>query len=386
MANPFSQRSRDHRREHNRQQDWLYGRSEWRILNNALLPSSHAQQIRQLVTSQAWLSQRVSLPASATRSLAWLRRTPPIAHHTQEVHQQPFPAGLLPIAQAVCAERLCMGMTIQQFPWASLAALADGLEVKEHQTVIGLSPARLEISTNQVELRTQGIRWPKEALPVAQKLCEDLGGTLLQGRSGQLYLASDQLIDLVSPMPELVIGDHLPDHEPIGQQASLWRQAVNDLQMAVFEPSQEDPGQAQTLWPWGVGSLPIVLQQSSGLVDQNQTRQLPLYLQGLVQWLGSLGFTPRLSLTEAPTMDGLWQEQDLVDWLNQWLTVLESLDKDNIGGLLLTSPWSAQFIERSSTIWSWRRVVNRGVWFRKKRALEQVLHRLLATLADDALD
>jgi hypothetical protein len=386
MANPFSQRSREHRREHNRQQDWLHGRSEWRILANALLPNSHVQQIRQLVSSQAWLSQRVPLSAPTTRSLAWLRRTPAIAHRTQEVHQQPFPAGLLPMAQAVCAERLCVGMTIQHFPWASLAALADGLDVKEHQTIIGLNPARLEISTNQVELRTQGVHWPQNAMPVAQQLCEAMGGSLLQGRSGQLYLAADQLIDLVSPMPELVVGDHLPDHEPIGQQASLWRQAINDLQMAVFEASQENPSQAQTLWPWGVGSLPIVLQQSSGLVDQNQTRQLPLYLQGLVQWLGSLGFTPRLSLTEAPTMDGLWQEQDLVDWLNQWLTVLESLDKDNIGGLLLTSPWSAQFIERSSTIWSWRRVVNRGVWFRKKRALEQVLHRLLATLADDALD
>ena len=279
-----------------------------------------------------------------------------------------------------------MGMTIQQFPWASLAALADGLEVKEHQTVIGLSPARLEISTNQVELRTQGIRWPKEALPVAQKLCEDLGGTLLQGRSGQLYLASDQLIDLVSPMPELVIGDHLPDHEPIGQQASLWRQAVNDLQMAVFEPSQEDPGQAQTLWPWGVGSLPIVLHQRTQLADPAQADDLPLHLSGLVQWLGSLGFSPRLSLSSAPTIDGLWREQDLVDWLDQWLAVLETLDQDNIGGLLLTSPWSAQFIERSSTIWSWRRVVKRGIWFRKKRSLDQVLNRILQTLTDEALD
>lgn len=386
MANPFSQRSRDHRREHSRQQDWLCGRSEWRLLANALLPSSHAQQIRQLVASQAWLSQRVPLTAATTRSLAWLRRTPAIAHRTQDVHQQPFPAGLLPIAQAVCAERLCMGMTIQHFPWASLAALADGLDVKEHQTIIGLSPARLEISTNQVELRTQGIHWPQNAMPVAQKLCEDLGGSLLQGRSGQLYLASDQLIDLVSPMPELVVGDHLPDHEPIGQQASLWRQAVNDLQMAVFEPSQENPSQAQTLWPWGVGSLPIVLQQPAGLVNQTRIHQLPLHLSGLVEWLASLGFSPRLSLTEAPIIDGLWQEQDLVDWLNQWLTVLESLDRDNIGGLLLTSPWSAQFIERSSTIWSWRRVVNRGVWFRKKRSLEQVLSRLLASLTDDALD
>ena len=386
MANPFSQRSREHRREHNRQQDWLYGRSEWRILANALLPNSHAQQIGQLVRSQAWLSQRVSLSASTTRSLAWLRRTPAIAHRTQDVHQQPFSAGLLPMAQAVCAERLCVGMTIQHFPWASLAALADGLDVQEHQTIIGLSPARLEISTNQVELRTQGVHWPQNAMPVAQRLCEAMGGSLLQGRSGQLYLAADQLIDLVSPMPELVLGDHLPDHEPIGQQASLWRQAINDLQMAVFEPSQENPSQAQTLWPWGVGSLPIVLQQSSALVDQSQTRQLPLHLHGLLQWLASLGFSPRLSLTEAPVMDGLWQEQDLVDWLNQWLKVLESLDKDNIGGLLLTSPWSAQFIERSSTIWSWRRVVNRGVWFRRKRSLEQVLLRLLATLSDDGLD
>jgi hypothetical protein len=386
MANPFSQRSRDHRRERNRQQDWLYGRSEWRVLDDALLSSSHTQQIRQLVSAQAWLSQRVSLSVSTTRSLAWLRRTPAIAHRTQDVHQQPFPAGLLPIAQAVCAERLCMGMTIQHFPWASLAALADGLDVKEHQTIIGLSPARLEISTNQVELRTQGIHWPQDAMPVAQKLCEDLGGALLQGRSGQLFLASDQLIDLVSPMPELVVGDHLPDHEPIGQQASLWRQAINDLQMAVFEPAQESPNQAQTLWPWGVGSLPIVLQRPTASVNQTQARDLPLHLSGLVQWLGSLGFSPRLSLTTAPIIDGLWQEQDLVDWLNRWLTVLESLDRDNIGGLLLTSPWSAQFIERSSTIWSWRRVVNRGVWFRKKRALEQVLHRLLATLADDALD
>ena len=386
MANPFSQRSRDHRREHNRQQDWLSGRSEWRLVNNALLPSSHAQQIRQIVASQAWLSKRVSLSASTTRSLAWLRRTPAIAHRTQELHQQPFAAGLLPLAQAVCAERLCTGMTIQHFPWASLAALADGLDVKEHQTIIGLSPARLEISTNQVELRTQGIHWPQNALPVAQKLCEDLGGFLLQGRSGQLYLASDQLIDLVSPMPELVVGDHLPDHEPMGQQASLWRQAVNGLQMAVFEQSQENPDQAQTLWPWGVGSLPIVLQQPTGFMDQTQTHALPLHLSGLVQWLGSLGFSPRLSLAEAPIIDGFWQEQDLVDWLNQWLAVLESLDQDNIGGLLLSSPWSAQFIERSSTIWSWRRVVKRGIWFRKKRSLEQVLSRLLETLTDEMLD
>lgn len=280
-----------------------------------------------------------------------------------------------------------MGMTLQHFPWASLAALADGLDVKEHQTIIGLSPARLEISTNQVELRTQGVHWPENALPVALKLCEDLGGSLLQGLSGQLYLASDQLIDLVSPMPELVVGDHLPDHEPVGQQASLWRQAINGLQMAVFEPSQADPHQAQTLWPWGVGSLPIVLQQPTGLGDQPpQTCDLPLHLRGLVQWLGSLGFSPRLSLTNAPTMDGLWQEQDLVDWLNDWLAILESLDQDNIGGLLLSSPWSAQFIERSSTIWSWRRVVKRGVWFRKKRSLEQVLSRLLETLTDEALD
>ncbi|MFZ9997725.1 MAG: hypothetical protein ACO3FG_07930 [Burkholderiaceae bacterium] len=386
MANPFKRRQRDHHREHSRQQDWLYGRSEWRLVANALLPASHAEQIRQLVGSQGWLQQRVRCSASTTRSLAWLRRTDPIAHAIQDVHQQPFSAGLLPIAQAVCAERLCMGMTVQQFPWASLAALADGLVVKEHQTIIGLTPARLEISTSQVELRTQGVVWPESECHLAERLCQDMGGTLLQGRSGHLYLASDDLIDLVSPMPELVVGDHLPDHEPVGQQASRWRQSINALQMAVFESSQADANQAQTLWPWGVGSLPMVLQPLAEPIFDPAASDMPLHLSGLLQWLGSLGFSPQLSLVEAPSLDRLSQEQDVLDWLNQWFSRLESMDQDNIGGLILASPWLAHFIERSSTIWSWRRVVDRRSWFRRKRPLEQVLHRLLTTLTSADLD
>ncbi|MEY4724968.1 MAG: hypothetical protein RL043_1117, partial [Pseudomonadota bacterium] len=165
-------------------------------------------------------------------------------------------------------------------------------------------------------------------MPAVAQLCEDMGGSLMQGRSGQLYLASDQLIDLVSPMPELVVGEHLPDHEPTGQQASLWRRSINALQMAVFEQSQADPQQAQTLWPWGVGSLPIVLPTQPESIDSGDTQHLSLYLSGLLQWLGRLGFSPRLSLQTAPVMDGLWQEQDLVDWLDQWLAVLESIDQD----------------------------------------------------------
>lgn len=386
MANPFRRRKRDDRRDHSRQQDWLYGRTAWRLLVNALLPTSQAEQITQLVGSQGWLTRRVHLSPSATRSLAWLRRSAPAPQPMLDVHQQPFSAGLLPIAQAVCAERLCLGMTIAHFPWASLAALADGLDVKEQQTIVGLSPARLEVSTSQVELRTQGVHWPTSAMPAVVQLCEDMGGSLMQGRSGQLYLASDQLIDLVSPMPELVVGEHLPDHEPTGQQASLWRRSINALQMAVFEQSQANPQQAQTLWPWGVGSLPIVLPTLPESIDSRDTQHLPLYLSGLLQWLGRLGFAPRLSLQTAPVMDGLWQEQDLVDWLDQWLAVLESIDQDEVGGLILASPWSTRFIERPSTSWRWRRVVDRSPWFRKSRTLEQVLSHLLQSLSVDELD
>ncbi|MFZ9161183.1 MAG: hypothetical protein ACO21Q_00955 [Burkholderiaceae bacterium] len=386
MANPFRRRNQDHRRDHSRQQDWLYGRTTWRLMVDALLPPSQAEQITQLVGSRGWLAQRVHLSPSATRSLAWLRRSVPASHTLLDVHQQPFSAGLLPIAQAVCAERLCLGMTLQHFPWASLAALADGLDVREHQTIVGLTPARLDISTNQVELRTQGVHWPPSAMSVVVQLCEDMGGSLMQGRSGQLYLASDQLIDLVSPMPELVVGEHLPDHEPKGQQASLWRRSINALQMAVFEQSQADPQQAQTLWPWGVGSLPIVLPPPSESIDTRDTQHLPLHLNGLLQWLGRLGFSPRLSLQTSPVMDGLWQEQALVDWLHQWLVALESIDQDKVGGLILASPWSARFIERPSSAWTWRGVVDRTPWFRKTRTLEQVLSRLLQSLTVDELD
>jgi hypothetical protein len=213
-----------------------------------------------------------------------------------------------------------------------------------------------------------------------------MGGTLLQGRSGHLYLASDDLIDLVSPMPELVVGDHLPDHEPVGQQASRWRQSINALQMALFESSQADANQAQTLWPWGVGSLPMVLQPLVEPILEPAVSDMPLHLSGLLQWLGSLGFSPQLSLIEAPGLDRLSQEQDLLDWLNQWLSRLESMDQDNIGGLILASPWLAHFVERSSTIWSWRRVVDRRSWFRRKRPLDQILNRLLTTLTGDDLD
>lgn len=386
MANPFRRRNQDHRRSHGQYQEWLTGRTEWRLLVDALVPTSHAEQITQLVGSQNWLTQCVHLSPSATRSLAWLRRSAPAIHTMLDVHQQPFSAGLLPIAQAVCAERLCLGMTVQHFPWAGLAALADGLDVREQQTIVGLSPARLELSTNQVELRTQGVHWPPSAMPVAVQLCEDMGGSLIQGRSGQLYLASDQLIDLVSPMPELVVGEHLPDHEPIGQQASLWRRSINALQMALFHQSQADPHQAQTLWPWGVGSLPIVLPPPSGSAETINTQHLPLHLSGLLLWLGRLGFSPRLSLQTAPVMDGLWQEQDLIDWLAQWLKVLESIDQDQVNGVILSSPWSARFIERPSTAWSWRGVVDRTPWFRRSRTLEQVLSRLLQSLSVNELD
>ncbi len=376
MANPF----RRSNREDSRPQDWLRGRSEWRLLTEALLPADVIEQINGLVDRQGWLGQRIKLPASTTRSMAWLRRAPPIDLSIQDVHQQPFPAGFLPIAQAVCAERLCMGMTLQHFPWASLAALADGLSVQEHQTVVGLTPARLQISTSQVELQTEGIHWPASALPEAVALCQAMGGELMQGKSGQLYLASEGVIDLISPMPELVMGQHLPDLEPVGQQASIWRQSINQLQMNLFEPSQADSSRAQTLWPWGTGSLPMVLNPSLETRGEPLPDDLPLPIRGLMLWLRSLGFAPELSLHQAPSMAGLWQEQDLLDWLDQWLKTLEAMDRDNIGRLILTQPWSARVFERSSTVWSWRRVVDRGPWMRKKRPLHRVLDRLLATL------
>jgi hypothetical protein len=382
MANPFRRSKRDD----SRQQDWLRGRSEWRLLTEALLPPDVIEQIHGVVSRQGWLGQRIKLSASTTRSMAWLRRTQPLVLSTPDVHQQPFSAGLLPLAQAVCSERLCVGMTIEHFPWASLAALADGLLVQEHQTMVALTPARLQISTSQVELQTEGIHWPASALPQAAALCQAMGGELMQGKSGQLYLASSDVIDLISPMPELVVGQHLPDHEPVGQHASAWRQSINQLQMSLFEQSQADPSLAQTLWPWGTGSLPVVLHPSVEALGESVAETLPLHLRGLLMWLRSLGFAPQLSLRPAPVMAGLWQEQDLLDWLNQWLQTLEAMDRDNIGRLILSHPWSASVFERSSTVWSWRQVVDRGPWMRKKRPLHRVLDRLLAILPLAELD
>lgn len=363
-------------------QAWLQGEGHWVLVAGALRPARQAQQILQVLTRQGWLQGPTTLPAGALRSMAWIHREVRQNASAVEYTSLPYAAGLVPIVRAVCRARLCQGLTETHFPWAALAALADGLRPQEHQTVIALSPARLGLGTQQVELQTQGIGLDASHRPALEDLASAMNSELALGRSGQLYLLAKDPLDLVSCMPDLLAGEHLPDFEPSGRDASLWRQAVNVLQMSLFEASQDDPQQAQTVWPWGIGSLPAVM--PAVLPPPTEAPQTgPLALRGLQEWLASLGYSPRLSLQSPPVLQDLWQETSVVQWSHDWASLMTQWDEAQVDRLLLADRWWCRSIGRTKHQWSWRRLTQARPWPSRRRPARELVEVLLQCLSFD---
>ena len=214
----------------------------------------------------------------------------------------------------------------QTAPWAYWQALADGLSVDPSQHWMALEPCQWGVSTQQVAMQTcqPYPRLSSELLAALQAGLNRLNARLHLSPSGRVYFGFERPFDLNTAWPESLEGLAADDFLPTGQQARPWRQFITEVEMTLA--LQPEPGDIQSLWPWGMGS-PVYERPVDGpareehaMLEGPRTLGLPLVLAGFQHWMNNHGHPFKL---EWRSFKGI---QTVDDWLDRWERILEDLE------------------------------------------------------------
>ena len=230
------------------------------LVDGGLVTRSEAQSLERWARANAH-DPALALSASQANALDWL-----LASRRLDLEDPWIPPAMALPGHMAWWARHCSAQLKrppEAFPWACLLAAGDALEPEPHETWLVLVPAALAITPQQVGLR---FPTPEHRLPpLAREALEvELAhlGRVAQGRSGQLYLCITEPslrghFELLMAHPDVLVGQHLPDFEPGGDNARTWRHAAHRVQMAwhALAQSAEDGLLVDTLWAWGAGHL-----------------------------------------------------------------------------------------------------------------------------------
>ena len=205
------------------------------LVDGGLVTRSEAQSLERWARANAH-DPALALSASQANALDWL-----LASRRLDLEDPWIPPAMALPGHMAWWARHCSAQLKrppEAFPWACLLAAGDALEPEPHETWLVLVPAALAITPQQVGLR---FPTPEHRLPpLAREALEvELAhlGRVAQGRSGQLYLCITEPsllghFELLMAHPDVLVGQHLPDFEPGGDNARTWRHAAHRVQMA----------------------------------------------------------------------------------------------------------------------------------------------------------
>ncbi|MBT7444229.1 MAG: hypothetical protein HN790_09750 [Methylococcales bacterium] len=172
------------------------------------------------------------------------------------------------------------------------------------------------------------------------QLCEPVlnerGFTLLQVSIGRWYVEISDQSDIEVVSLQEAFGSSADEVMPTGEDALLWRQIMNELQMLLYQHpiniAREELGHClvNAFWPWGIGHLP-----SRVVLPYRHIFSYDVFFEGLAL-LGGCEAKPLSSATQQPHFDdslivlphsgkGMMMEQwcaQLSDFEHTWLTPL----------------------------------------------------------------
>ncbi|MBM3392284.1 MAG: hypothetical protein FJY34_09980 [Betaproteobacteria bacterium] len=156
------------------------------------------------------------------------------------------------------------GGELREFPIGALRLLGEGLDPGTGAWLCA-DPVHLRFSRNTLVVDAAG---PDLAADEAAQLVAALNGQL--GEFGEFlaphprrwYLRAKRAPRLLTHSPAAVAGRTLEPFLPQGEDAGAWRRLINEAQVILHNhpvnAAREAAGRAtaNSVWPWGAGSLP----------------------------------------------------------------------------------------------------------------------------------
>ncbi len=174
--------------------------------------------------------------------------------------------------------------------------------------------------------------------------------------------AQSKLPDFASP--EIVLGDDLHSHMPVGDEGRRWRRLMNDAQIILHNHpvnlERVERGQlpANSLWFWGGGALPDHVRAADLRIASGDPVVAALARQAKVPLTEP--FAGGLTQASGPNVIDLFRLRDIDELAEPWLErAMSAVSKGTFDALLLDFADGAQRVWRHANRWRiWRKPEN----------------------------
>lgn len=161
---------------------------------------------------------------------------------------------------------LCHVFGVQggELPIGAIRLLGDGIDPGKEAWLCA-DPVHLRFSRNTLVIDAAGPDLaPREAAQLVIALNQQMGefGKFLAPHPRRWYLQTPRVPRIATHPLSTVTGRAIEPFLPLGEEAREWRRLINDAQVLLhnhpINAERESAGRptANSLWPWGAGSLP----------------------------------------------------------------------------------------------------------------------------------